>query len=206
MEPPTATEIMVGSEALKDLERRDAMYKMATFLVGHFWGKPREMADGLGVLLLTWNQAFYRYGCFDFKDLEECISKNLRTLEGFRERDISTYAASDDAAIKGLFGDFLGALEARRQKPGSRMKSPVATAKALHLLAPEFFPIWDQKIAQAYGCDYSSRPAERYLLFMRKMQSLVTALGFAKSSAPSDKTALKVVDEYNYSRFTKGWI
>jgi len=66
------------------------MYKVATFLVSHYWGKPSDMADGLGVLLLTWNQAFYRYGIFDFDKLEKCITDNLRKIESFRGKDIFT--------------------------------------------------------------------------------------------------------------------
>lgn len=58
--------VQAGSEAFRAYERRDAMYKVATFLVEHHWGKPGEMANALGVVLLTWNNAFYRYGSFDF--------------------------------------------------------------------------------------------------------------------------------------------
>jgi|DewCreStandDraft_4_1066084.scaffolds.fasta_scaffold13488_5 cell fate (sporulation/competence/biofilm development) regulator YmcA (YheA/YmcA/DUF963 family) len=35
----------------KKNEKRDAMYKVATFLVSKFWGKYSDIADGLGVLL-----------------------------------------------------------------------------------------------------------------------------------------------------------
>lgn len=59
---PTEEEFLNGIIEFEKQEKRDAMYKVATFLVSHFWGNPSDMADGLGVLLLTWNQAFYRYG------------------------------------------------------------------------------------------------------------------------------------------------
>lgn len=64
MNIPNREEFLKGCEEFEKHEKRDAMYKVATFLVFHFWGKPSDMADGLGVLLLTWNQAFYRYGIF----------------------------------------------------------------------------------------------------------------------------------------------
>jgi len=70
---PSKKEFIRGIKTFERHEKRDAMYKVATFLVLQFWGKPSEMADGLGVLLLTWNQAFYRYGSFDFDELERCI-------------------------------------------------------------------------------------------------------------------------------------
>jgi hypothetical protein len=55
-------ELQEGCFAFRQRERRDAMYKTVTFLVKHFWGKPTEVAEGLGVLLCVWNHAFYRNG------------------------------------------------------------------------------------------------------------------------------------------------
>src|SRR5690348_13105033 len=94
MEIPTAMQLARGCNAFGQHEQRDAMYKTATFLVGHFWGRPAKMADSLGVLLLTWNQAFYRYGSFDFGRLEQCIAENLRALDdGVPPRGVAGGAA-----------------------------------------------------------------------------------------------------------------
>src|SRR5262245_186831 len=41
-------ELQNGCLAFQQRERRDAMYKTATFLVKYFWGKPTEVAEGLG--------------------------------------------------------------------------------------------------------------------------------------------------------------
>ena len=51
---PDKDEFIRGIEEFKKHEKRDAMYKVVTFLISQFWGCPRDMADGLGVLLLTW--------------------------------------------------------------------------------------------------------------------------------------------------------
>jgi len=80
MRIPTRAQLGHGCTVFRQHEARDAMYKTATFLVDHFWGRPAKMADSLGVLLLTWNQAFYRYGPFDFGKLEGCIVKRARRL------------------------------------------------------------------------------------------------------------------------------
>jgi hypothetical protein len=50
---PDPEDFRKGCAEYERHEKRDAMYKIATFLVSHFWGKPSDMADGLGVLLLT---------------------------------------------------------------------------------------------------------------------------------------------------------
>ena len=95
----TAQAVIQGCEAFVLHEPRDAMYKTATFLVCHFWGRPAEMADSLGVLLLTWNQAHYRYGSFDFSKLESCIAKNMAALQGFRAKKILAYTLEDEPQV-----------------------------------------------------------------------------------------------------------
>ncbi len=179
------------------------MYKTAIFLVNHFWGKPADMADGMGVLLLTWNQAFYRYGTFDFDKLERVIEVNFTAIEGFHGRDILTLKTSDESVIKELFEEFLEALQIADGKMKGR-KSPVAVSKALHLLAPAFFTLWDDRIARAYDSYYKPHPCDKYLSFSYKMQNLAQHIGLHASSG--GKTLLKLIDEYNYAKHTKGWI
>ncbi len=203
---PTPDEFRRGYLAFRDKERRDAMYKTATFLVKYFWGKPAEIADSLGVLLLTWNQAFYRYGSFDFQLLEEVVMANQQHLASFRNRDIFSYVPADDPFIRSLFSEFLDALRiCEGKKKDSR--SPVAVAKALHLLAPGYFPLWDFKIAKAYGCRYAAHPEAKYVAFVRKMKHVaeqLTAQGVTLGN--STKVTLKVLDEYSYARYTKHWV
>ena len=202
---PSPEEFRQGYQEFQRREKRDAMYKIASFLVAHFWGKPAEMADGLGVLLLTWNQALYRYGSFDFDKLERCIADNLYLLERYRTRSILSYSASDDRDITLLFQEFLSALEiSGGSKAGTR--SPVATAKALHLLAPDYFPLWDDQIARAYGCHYSYNPSAKYLAFIGLCKQIAEALQPAVDGQEIGKTLLKLIDEYNYAKYTKGWV
>ncbi|NIM68641.1 MAG: hypothetical protein GTO55_11020 [Armatimonadetes bacterium] len=185
-------------------ESRDAMYKTATFLVQHFWGQPRDMADGMGVLLLTWNQAFYRYGSFDFGLLEDALRANMAAIEELRPRNIQTLGEADEPTIRRLFSAFLDALRIQEGKKKG-CKSPVAVAKALHLLAPDFLPLWDDKIARVYGCYYNIHPDEKYVAFAHEMQCLARQL---QEYVPPDsgRTFLKLIDEYNYAKHTKDWI
>jgi hypothetical protein len=201
---PTPSEFERGYRAFQAREPRDAMYKTATFLVEHFWGQPRDMADGMGVLLLTWNQAFYRYGSFDFVLLEDALRINMHVIEGLRTRDIKSFEQDDDPSVRQLFLSFLDALRIKEGKKKG-CKSPVAVAKAIHLLAPGFLPIWDKEIARAYGYPYDSDPDRKYVAFAYKMQALARQL---QEHVPADsgRTFLKLIDEYNYAKYTKGWI
>ncbi len=203
MNIPAQEEFISGCREFEKHEKRDAMYKVATFLVSHFWGNPSKMADGLGVLLLTWNQAFYRFGVFDFDKLEECIKINLKMIEGFRNRDISSLSKKDENNINILFNEFLDALQIDIGKKRGT-KSPVSVAKALHLLAPQFFPLWDDKIARAYNCYYNKNPVEKYILFSQITKGIADEVKDYVSN--SDKSLIKLIDEYNYSKYTKNWI
>lgn len=137
--------------AFREREPREAMYRVATFLVTQFWREPSDLADGIGVLLLTWNQALYRYGAPDLKRFEDFLSVNSRVLGQLRSRDISTFSSADHEGILALFASALEALAIAEGKSQGH-RSPVGVAKALHLLAPSFFPLWDKAIADAYGC------------------------------------------------------
>lgn len=113
------------------------------------------------------------------------------------------YTLADDEAIERLFEQFRRALRIREGKKKDA-KSPVAVAKALHLLAPNFFPLWDKKIAQAYGCGYSSNPAKKYIAFLMKSKNMVEGLQSTTDAKATGKTLLKLVDEYNYAKYTLG--
>ena len=193
------SELKAGYKAFQAHEKRDAMYKTAMRLLASSWGNPAEMADGLGVLLLTWNQAFYRYGLFDFDALEQCLAGNLPILNEYKERDILSYKTADDDQIMNLYAEFLEALQIADGKSAGK-QSPVSVSKGLHLLAPAFFPLWDDKIARAYQCHY------KYIPFIREMKTLAQILAPGIEVQRTGKTLLKLIDEYNYAKFTKEWI
>ena len=216
-------ELLRGSQEFVQQERRDSMYKVATFLVNHFWYEPSDIADGIGVLLLVWNQAFYRYCNFalDFEGLEKFLKENKKAIQELRHRDISSFNKADMHLIRELFDALLDAL-----KCGNK-KSAVAVSKALHLLAPNFFPLWDVEISKAYGCYWydSHAASEKYLRFMIVMRdvserivvtymnknnvsreiAIETIRKQVSLNLPFVKSLLKIIDEYNYAKHTKKW-
>ena len=193
-----------GSEAFERGEGRGSMYRVATFLLREWWGDYPKMADALSVLLLTWNWAFYRYGPFDQRRLERCLEHDWATIGAFHSREITSFDGQDHALLRNLFLRLLKALEISKGKKKG-CKSPVAVAKALHLLAPAFLPPWDNAIAEAYGCSYSSNPDRAYLRFCEMMREEAVRLKSVGQSSVG-KTLLKQIDEFNYAKYTKGWI
>ncbi|GAI70151.1 unnamed protein product, partial [marine sediment metagenome] len=95
----------------------------------------------------------------------------------------------------------------RKFNSGNLVKrSPVSVSKCLHLLAPNFFPLWDRKIAQEYKCGYVKRPNEQYYFFCEKAKHISAIIKDYKECKRSGKSILKLLDEYNYAKYTKGWI
>ncbi|MBA7606945.1 hypothetical protein ES703_14097 [subsurface metagenome] len=198
--------IIPGKEDfLNNLQRElDPMYKVAKRLLDNSWGSPPEMVEGVGVLLLTWNQPFYgRFGWFKFEELEKCLANNLKAIKGFKEREIFSFSSADEDVTKALFDEFLEALKGVRE--AKAIRTPVGVTKALHLLAPKFFPMWDDQIAKDYRCYwYSSEgAAEKYICFCEWIKEVAEEVR-DYPSLPSDRTLVKLIDEYNHkTRSTK---
>lgn len=129
---PDCEEFIKGCREFDRNEGHHPMYKVATKIILMSWGDPQEMADGLSILLLTWNQAFYRYGDFDFEKLKGYVSDYLLEINSFRDREIYTLSEKDENKIIDIFVGFLEALQINKGVSQGK-KSPVAVAKALHL-------------------------------------------------------------------------
>ena len=198
MKPISRDEIAKARQVFATHEPRDLFYRVATELVElAIAGKVSlSLAEAIAVLLQTWNHTFYRFRQFDnqhFMDLERRIEKHYASLIAFRERRIETLTDTDATAVLTLFHDF------------ETLLGPVGASKCLHLLAPYFFPLWDQSIAKAYGVPLgrTGTNAKRYWDFMWRVREQVSALG---SSLGDDANPLKAIDEYNYCKYTKKWM
>ncbi len=90
-----------------------------------------------------------------------------------------------------------GSLVRSRSRTGHGGRRPLQTC--FRMIA-----CWDEKIAKAYGCRYAGQPAVQYVAFLRKMKRLAEHLELQEMpSGDSTKTGLKLLDEYNYARYTK---
>ena len=199
MKVPKQKEFLKRIKAFEKHELRHPIYKISSNLINKSWNNIKDVTDGLIILFLVWNQAFYRYGYFDFRKLEDWVRKWKNDLNILRKRKIESFNIKDEEIIEKLFNSLV---EALKIKNGS---SPVAVSKALHLLAPSFFPLWDDAISKAYGCLWSKSKfaCNKYLEFCRKMQYLVNQVKNYK--LPKNRSVLKLIDEYNYAKYTKNW-
>jgi len=156
------------------------------------------MAEGVSRLIRSWNRFFAN---FNLNEFAYCIEKNLKIIKSFRKRNIESLSERDNEIIRDLFNQFLDALK----RESDKARSPVSVAKALNPLCPDFFPIWDSSIAIEYDCFYAVFSAVMYIKFCYKMKLFA---GRIKSCVPKldDRSILKRIDEYNYSRYSRHWI
>lgn len=193
----SASALKKARKAFEANEPRNLFYRAATELVDLALQGATSLtvAEALAVLLQTWNKAYYQYRKFDnvhFTDIENLLSENKLLIASYRTRTIDQLDDTDGTTIENLFQLF------------ERVLGPVGAAKALHLLAPGFFPLWDRAIAKAYNLELgrAGSNGERYWQFLciSKRQCLDV-----RRDNPNCHDPLKSIDEYNYCRYTKKW-
>jgi hypothetical protein len=191
VELPSDAEVAAKRIVYAQAEPRDIAYRVARYLIGLNGqdGSGFTRADGVAILLMSWNAGFYRFR-LDLSrtllaDLDRLIARHDDLLTDVGNRGADTYDPRRDArAVERAYRDFVAVLW------------PVGTAKSLHVLAPRFFPIWDGSIAQAFRLQLSP-PRRSVASYLRLME---IASAFARVSRFEDP--LKALDEWAYVRFT----
>jgi hypothetical protein len=190
----TLADLNAAHEAFEEVEPRGLFYKAASELVDlALQGRSSlKVAEALAVLLQTWNKNFYRFQeDFDarhFDEIEGLLRRYKEPLKAYRNQKIEELDDRAKPDVVSMFEEFEAVL------------GPVGSAKALHLLAPEMFPLWDQVIAIKCGVRLGKRGknGDRYWQFMERARR--QCLQLRKEGATG--SLLKRIDEYNYCRFT----
>ena len=183
---PTRTEVEAAQAEFKRVERRDLHYRAARELIRlqDAGLTSITLPEALTILLQSWNKTYYRFRRFDYDGLDALWSEWQKRFEPFRKREIASYTPTDEAEIEAMFAAF------------SDVLGPVGAAKSLHLLAPRFFPIWDDRIAKAYRLNNQGSRAEDYTTFMLVCKTQ------AQNAKLDPSIALKALDEFIYVVYT----
>jgi hypothetical protein len=194
---PPPDELAWARDRFQALEPRDLFYRVASSLVTRAIGGTESqftLGEAVAVLLMSWNSNYYRFRKPDpshVGQIETVVEVNLAFLMSMRARRIDELSDVDFADMRLVFEQF------------DQLLGPVGAAKALHLLAPAVFPIWDGAIAIAYRRRLGPRGTngERYAVFAAVTASQCRELA-GHDDAPVD--ILKALDEWNYVRYTRG--
>jgi hypothetical protein len=194
----TPADVKAARDSFETNEPRDLFYRVATELVDLALRGATSLtvAEALAVLLQTWNKTYYQYRKFDnahFASIAQLLVTHQGRLAGYRKRTIDNLDRTDRTIVSTLFQAF------------ERVLGLVGAAKALHLLAPGLFPLWDRAIADAYGLALGGAGSngDRYWRFMLIAKQQCLELSRQDSGC---KNPLKSIDEYNYCKYTKGWL
>jgi hypothetical protein len=139
---------------------------------------------------------YFRFKKFDarlFSEIEELLRHHSDEMATLRSRSIEGLEEQEERKMVAMFQSFESVL------------GPVGAAKALHLLAPHLFPLWDRAIARAHGgaLGKTGTYGERYWEFMRSTQEQCRKL---RGAGWKSGNLLKALDEYNYCKYSKGWL
>jgi len=147
-------------------------------------------ALAIATLLKSWHKEYFHWnprteGALR-AEIQQLIAENLQTIQMFRARSLATLSKNDRGSVLKLFASF------------QRTLRPVGAAKSLNLLAPQFFPLWDNSISYGYGV--ITEP-HGYFLYMLLVKDQIARIDF-----PDGLDPLKTLDEYNYCKYTKMWL
>jgi hypothetical protein len=199
---PTPRQLERAKKLFENRESRHLFYPVALELIEVAQRDTTariSVAEALSVLLQTWNRRFYvskfrgRFPKRHLREIERLLEDHRHTLDLYRDRMIEDVTDEDEPAVERLFADFENVL------------GPVGAAKALHLLAHRFFPIWDREIAIAYGCRVGRKGSNgaRYWRFMQLVAEDCQMVGGEQKWG---EELLKRLDEFNFCHYTKGWM
>jgi hypothetical protein len=192
---PTVRQLDRAHAVYERRETRGVVYRVSLELIelARRGTTTTTVTEALVVLLQSWNARYYvsqhrgRFPRAHVGRLGRLLDRHAAALERYRARALESLTADDRARVEALFTQFEALL------------GPVGAGKALHLLAPRFFPLWDRKIAAAKRCRLGTAGtnAPRYWRFMVVTRDDCVALG---GEVRHGTDLLKRLDEFNYCR------
>ncbi|MHA1743580.1 MAG: hypothetical protein ACTSV6_04940 [Candidatus Heimdallarchaeota archaeon] len=180
-------------------EPRYFCYELATELIEKIkesspedWYQNKNTIKGILLLLFTWNFAARETKKLDFENvgnvLQEC-NQELKELECYSIENINDKI---DEKIKKVFKKF------------KKLMGQTGASKALSLLNPKLFVMWDTKIRRRLnrelikGIDNGETP-ENYLKFLYGIRKIIEKYKIRDKLSQTASVAKKI-DEYHYVR------
>lgn len=195
---PSILDLENARKAFLENEPRDLFYRVATELIKLSIEEKTliNLPEALSVLLQTWNKSYYRFKPFDdqhYTNICKLLEHFASPVFRFRDRSILSFSEDDLSNVVEIFDEF------------EKVLGPVGASKSLHLLAPEFFPLWDRAIARAYKVALGpvGTNSRKYLKFMLSIRHQCMQL---QEIPLRGEDLLKRIDEYNYCHITNKWI
>jgi hypothetical protein len=159
-------------------------------------GDVSSLASTINRFLYVWGRMGRVLGRQEYRNweerLKEQIESNVEKLEELKRMDLlTTPLESYEISIRACYDAVAKAV------------SPIAAVKILHLICPDFFPLWDNPIANAVreereDGEYDKFSSGDYYHFMLDMQRFIAKHGQVLSELGSrfNRSKLRILDEF----------
>lgn len=178
-------ELKKKCQEFDELEEKGSFYDMARNLVENGFE-----IEGYIIISATWNRREFAKASSEFplnefrRVAEEDCKLLFQKLDGLRFEDVNfDDIRSEIIQLYDILSEFRGI-------------KYVGASKIMHLKNPQLFVMWDTNIRQFYRI--WDTKAENYLKFLKKMQEISNHIKWTDKR----KTLAKVIDEYNFMKFT----
>lgn len=180
-------------------EPRAFCYELATQFInrakeiaGDNWYEDINTIKGILLLLYTWNFAAKETKKLNFQNVGELIRNAKDDLKFLEKCSIRTTDSSAWEVIARVFDQF------------RKLLGQTGSSKALSLLNPELFVMWDTAIRkrlkrQLIPVIMNGERGEYYVIFLKGIQKIIEEYRIAEK-LPQNSVIAKKVDEYNYVR------
>ncbi len=180
-------------------EPRAFCYEIATQLIsqakkntGESWYEDKDTIKGVLLLLYTWNFAAKKTKKLNFQNLSELMHNTKNDLRFLEKYSIRTVDHDAWGVIKKIFDQFRILL------------GQTGASKALSLLNPELFVIWDTAIRKRLNIELihgimNGESGEHYVIFLKGIQNIIEEYRIADKLSQNSIVAKKI-DDYHYVR------
>lgn len=178
-------------------EPRAFCYEMAISLINqskgdnpNSWYTDTKTVQAVLLLLFCWNFAARKTKRLTTESTRKVLRENENTLRQLEKFSLLTFTQGTEPLIRKVFSHFC------------RVFGQTGATKALSLLNPALFVMWDTKIRQRLrreliqGID-NGQTAKQYLLFLCKLRYYSEHHNFQQHLA-TDMVLAKKIDEYHY--------
>lgn len=158
---------------------------------GNWYDHPKT-AKGILLLLFIWNFAAQKTKKLNFENIGNVIKCNRRDLKSLERYSIETADASAWNIIERVFASFMA------------LMGQTGASKALSLLNPRLFVMWDTKIRKRLKKELIPRirngeSAKYYVTFLKGIQRIIQKYRIPEK-LPNGLLVAKKIDEYHYVR------
>jgi hypothetical protein len=164
-----------------------------------------KLVDDIEYLLLDWN----RRVPVDVTKLRLAVKIVPDKVKKWDLAEMNLWDHHEE--ITKIFGLFVNTAKPRK---GKSIKNYTGASKALHILNPRFFMMWE--IRCGYGCCECEEGYFNFLLrSQREIKEAISTYNRDHPKCPEislqiyeepPKSILKLLDEYNIAKYTKEWI